>query len=110
MARVEDRLSEALGQEPFVMVDVQNDLNVEMVATLLEDARAGRENAYPGSLVLPPGEVDDRLRWIDTWPELGPEQAISWLDLSSEASWTAIVSAAYARFENCWAAGVAYHH
>jgi hypothetical protein len=110
LARVEDRIADALDQEPFLAVDVRTDQNVELVSTLLEDAVAGRENAYPGSLVLPPGAVEDNLRWIDTWPELGPAQAVGWLGLSSEASWAAIVSSAYARFADHWAAGVAYHH
>jgi hypothetical protein len=50
------------------------------------------------------------MRWIGTWPELGPKEACAWLGLSSEASWEAVVSAAYARFQqDHWAAGIAYH-
>ena len=110
LARIEDQLAEALGQEPVPTVDVQTDQNIELVATPLEDAQAGRDNAYPGSLVLPPGSVEDRMRWIGTWPELGPEEACAWLGLSSEASWEAVVSAAYARFQqDHWAAGISYH-
>ncbi|HTB44726.1 MAG TPA: hypothetical protein VK741_13940 [Acetobacteraceae bacterium] len=80
------------------------------MTTLLEDARAVRENAYPGALVLPPGAVEDSLRSLHDWPELGPEGVFVWLGLPSEAGWAAIVTAAYARFEDHWAAGVAYHH
>jgi hypothetical protein len=110
LARLEDQLAEAFGQEPVPTVDVRTDRNVELVATLLEDAQAGRDSAYPGSLVLPPGSVEDRMRWIGAWPELGPEEACAWLGLSSEASWEAVVSAAYARFQqDHWAAGIAYH-
>lgn len=110
LANVENYFAEALGQEPIPSLDVQTDHNIELVTTLLEDARAGRENAYPGSLVLPPGAVEDSLRWLHDWPKLGPEGAFTWLGLPTEAGWAAIVTAAYVRFENHWAAGVAYHH
>ncbi len=110
LANVENTLAEALRQAPIPSLDVRTDQNVELVATLLEDARAGRENACPGSLVLPPGAVEDSLRWLHEWPEPGPEAALAWLGLPSEAGWAAIVTAAYARFEGHWAAGVAYHH
>lgn len=109
LANVENLLTEALGQEPVPSLDVRTDQNVELVATLLQDARADRENACPGSLVLPPGAVEDSLRWLDDWPKPGPEGALAWLGLSPEAGWAAVVTAAYARFEDHWAAGVAYH-
>lgn len=110
LANIEDRLAEALGQEPFETLDVQTDQNIELVATLLEDARSNRENACPSSLVLPPGALEDRLRWLDTWPDLRPQEAFAWLSLSSQGGWDAIVRAVYTRFEDHWAAGVAYHH
>jgi|HubBroStandDraft_1064217.scaffolds.fasta_scaffold117588_2 hypothetical protein len=110
LANVESSLTESLGQEPIRSLDVQNDQNIELVTTLLEDARAGRENAYPGSLVLPPGAVEDSLRWVEQWPKLGPKGTLTWLGLPSEAGWAAIVTTVYARFEDHWAAGVAYHH
>jgi hypothetical protein len=62
----------------------------------------------PESLVLPPQAVEDSLRWLHDWPKLGPEGTLTWLGLSSEASWAAIVTRAYVRFEDHWAAGVAY--
>jgi len=107
LANIEDRLAEALGQEPFETLDVRTDQNIELVATLLEDAC---ENACPSSLVLPPGLVEDGLRWLDTWPDLAPRDAFAFLGLSSGASWDAIVRAVYARLEDHWAAGIAYHH
>ena len=114
LANIEDRLAEALGQEPFETLDVRTDQNIELVATLLEDARSDRENACPSSLVLPPGALEDRLRWLDTWPDLRPQEAFAWLNLSSpggwDGGWDAVVRAVYARFEDHWAAGVAYHH
>jgi hypothetical protein len=110
LANIENCLAKALGQDPIVSLDVHTDQNVELVATLFEDAHAGRDSAYPASLVLPPGVVEDSLRWLRDWPKLDPEGAFTWLGLSSESGWEAIVKATYARFENHWAAGVAYHH
>ena len=110
LANIENRLAEALGQEPFETLDVQTDQNIELVATLMEDARSHRANACPSSLVLPPGTLEDRLRWLDTWPDLRPQEAFAWLGVASQAGWDAIVRAVYARFEDRWAAGVAYHH
>jgi hypothetical protein len=110
LANIKTRLADRLGQEPFETLDVQTDQNIELVATLLEDARSNRANACPSSLVLPPRTLEDRLRWLDTWPHLRPQEAFAWLGLSSQAGWDAIVRAVYARFEDHWAAGVAYHH
>jgi hypothetical protein len=110
LANVEDALTDALGQQPAALVEVRNDRNIEMVATLLGDAKEGRRNAYPAALVLPPSTVDDRLRWLDTWPEMGPRESFAWLGVPPEAAWEDIVQAAYTRFEDHWAAGVAYHH
>ena len=109
LANLQEQLEKALDQEPAPEFDVLSNRNVELVTTLLGDARAGRENAYPGALVLPPGAVEDAMRWLDTWPEPGPAEAFAWLGLPSDASWQAAVQAAYARFEDHWAAGVAYH-
>lgn len=110
LANVQAQLGAALGQAPSAEVDVRSDRNVELVATLLTDARAGREQAYPGTVVLPPGAVEDRLRWLGTWPQLGPAEAFAWLGLTSDASWPAVVEASYVRFGDHWVAGVAYHH
>ena len=48
LANVENALANALGQEPPPLIDVRSDQNIEMVATLIEGARAGRGNAWPG--------------------------------------------------------------
>ncbi|MGD0103431.1 MAG: hypothetical protein ABSC06_05270 [Rhodopila sp.] len=110
LANIGNVLADALGQEQPPLLEVQNDRNIEMVATLLGDALEGRTNAYPSTLVLPPGVLEDRLRWLGTWPAMGPQEAFAWLGLAAEAPWEDIVQAAYTRFENHWAAGVAYHH
>jgi hypothetical protein len=72
--------------------------------------RVQRRRDHSRLLVLPPGAVEDSLRWLHEWPKLGPEGAFTWLGLPSEARWAAIITAAYARFKDHWAAGVAYHH
>ena len=109
LANLQEQLEEALGQAPPAEFDVLSNRNVELVTTLLADARAGRENATPGALVLPPDVVEDSLRWLDTWPKPGPATTFAWLGLPANASWEAVCDAAYARFEGYWAAGVAYH-
>nr|WP_294500982.1 hypothetical protein [uncultured Rhodopila sp.] len=81
-----------------------------MVATLFGDAREGRANAFPSALVLPPGTIKDGLRWLKTWPEMGPRETFAWLGLEPEATREEIVQAAYTRFEDHGAAGVAHHH
>jgi len=110
LANIDNAVSGALGQEPPPLLEVQNDRNIEMVATRSGDAREGRTNAYPSALVLPPGAVEGRLRWLKNWPEMGPGETFAWLGLAPEATRDEIVQAAYARFEDHWAAGVAYHH
>ena len=110
LGNIERALHDALDQPVPDIIDVQSDRNIELAATLLQDARAGREHAFPGALVLPPGVVTDHSRWLDTWPELGPVRAFAWLGLGTDATWEAVVEAAYARFQDHWVAGVAYHH
>ena len=104
------RLIDALNQPPAAMVDVRSDRNIELASTLLTDARAGRGQAYPGALILPPGVVTDYSRWLDTWPQPEPVRALGWLGLEADAIWEAVVEAAYTRFHDHWVAGVAYHH
>jgi hypothetical protein len=109
LGNLEKVLAGALGHAPAPTFDIRSDRNVELVSTLLADGRAGAEHAIPGALVLPPGAVEDRLRWLDNWPEQGPAEGISWLGLPADATWSDVVIAAYARFQDHWAAGVAYH-
>ena len=110
LANLEDVLRDALDQPPAATIDVRSDRSIELASTLLADAKAGRDQAYPGALVLPPGVVTDHSRWLDTWPEPGPLRAFNWLGLETDATWAAVVEAAYARFHDHWVAGVAYHH
>ena len=110
LANVESALRDALDQPSAATVEVRSDRNIELASTLLADARAGRGQACPGALVLPPGVVTDHSRWLDTWPQLGPVRALGWLGLEANATWEMAVEAAYGRCHDHWVAGVAYHH
>ena len=109
LASIEESFSDALGttQRPEIVVGA--DANIEMVSRLLEDARAGRDHAFPGAVLLPPGAVENDMRWLRSWPEVGPLKTLAWLGLPANAAWRDEVVAAYARFPDHWAAGVAYH-
>jgi len=110
LGNLHEALDRALGAEPQPALEVRTDDNVELVSRLLEDAQAGLDHAFPGAVLLPPGSLGDRLRWIDSWPRVGPAEALAWLGLSEETPWNAVVAAAYGRFPDHWAACVAYHH
>ena len=60
--------------------------------------------------MLPPGSVEEPLRWIDSWPRIRPVQALAWLGLAPDAEWPEVVEAVYASFQSHWVAGVAYHY
>lgn len=110
LGNLHEALDRALGAEPQPALEVRTDDNVEMVSRLLEDARAGLDHAFPGAVLLPPGAVADPLRWIDSWPHVGPAEALAWLGLPVGTPWNTVVAAAYSRFQAHWAACVAYHH
>jgi len=84
--------------------------NFESCATLLADALADREHAFPESLVLPPGSAADSLRWLDALPKPGPIEAFARLGLALDAKWDEVVEEIYMRFEDHWVAAIAYHH
>jgi hypothetical protein len=110
LTNLEDHLGEALNHPPPPTIDIQTNRNIELVTTLLTDARAAKSHAYPATLVLPPGTTKDRARWLTAWPQPGPPEALTWLGLSRDATWRTIVTTTYGRYEDHWAAGVAYHH
>lgn len=98
-------MEEACGQAPEPEVDVLNDNNIELVATLLETFDTAEGPRIPNSLLLPPDSVQDECRWLSSWPELvssGPSE--EW-----DRKWRSTVKAAYERFGGHWAAAVAYH-
>lgn len=109
LANVHGTLQRALGAEPPVEVDVRADDNVEMVSRLLEDARLDLDHAFPNAVLLPPDLVEDRLRWLRSWPEIDPLDTLAFLGLSGTAAWKEVVVAAYGHLQDHWAAGVAYH-
>jgi len=109
LGNVQGALERALGSEPSVEVDVRADDNVEMVSRLLEDARAGLDHAFPHAVLLPPGSVEDGLRWLRSWPDIGSVETLAFLGLVGTATWNEAVIASYERFADHWAAGVAYH-
>lgn len=108
LANVHRTLEQALGSGPPVEVDVRADDNVEMVSRLLEDARSDLDHAFPNAVLLP-GSVEDRLRWLGSWPEVGPVDTLAFLGLAGATPWKEVVVAAYDRFADHWAAGIAYH-
>ena len=111
LANLQDALGGALGQGAPVAFDVRSDRNIELAATLLADLRAstGAARIPSGAVVLPPGSAEDACRWVADWPSLGPAAALTDLGLDPGASLRAVLEAAYARFEDHWVAGVAYH-
>jgi len=107
----EGLLDAALSQAPAPRIDVRNDRNIERAATLLANTKTQAEPDYPDAVVLPLGSVETRLRWLGEWNERADrDEALTWLGLTPHASWEEVVEASYARFEDHWVAGVAYHH
>lgn len=110
LEKIEDSFGEAIGRTTPTEIDIAADCNIELVANLREELIGGADERLPGVLVLPPGSFEDDLRWIRTWPKLGPADAFASLELSTDASWRDVAAAVYNRFEDHWAAGVAFHH
>ena len=83
--------------------------NVELVETL-KARKPGRPRGLPTAVVLPAGCCADEDRWFDRveWHEIksGTRDV---LDVSAHADFDALVGAAYERFSDHAAAGVAYH-
>ena len=86
LENVHGALEHALGSASPPEIDVRADDNIEMVSRLLDDARAGLDHAIPSAILLPPGSVDDRLRWLRSWPEIDPIGTLSLLGLSGAVS------------------------
>ena len=102
-------LSKALASDPPSGFVAEADANVELVSRLQDDLMAGLDHAVPGAVVLPPGACEDKLRWIETWPTLGPEESLSMLGQETGAEWRDVLRAVYERYADHWAANVAYH-
>jgi hypothetical protein len=89
--------------------------NVEPASALLEAAQAGREHAFPTTLLLPAGSVSDVARWVETpdgWASRAagiPSEVMALLDLDDSASFQDVCISTYRRFSGWAVAGVAYH-
>ncbi|MEG9504092.1 MAG: hypothetical protein MIN69_19905 [Methylorubrum extorquens] len=81
LAKVTDALADAAGSDPVGEIFVDADANIEMISRLVDDAWAGRANAFPGAVLLPPGSVEDRLRRLRAWPGINPAETVAWLGL-----------------------------
>lgn len=110
LERLQDAFGDALGQAVPPMIDVRADDNVELVSKLWNDLREEGEGSVPGALVLPPGSLDDSLRWISSWPSVSPPETLASFGLPERAEWNGVIAAVYAHFASHWAAGVSFHH
>jgi hypothetical protein len=110
LSNLQIALEKHLDQEPLATVEVITDRNVELASTLLVEARADRKHAFPASMILPPGAVEDELRWVDSWPKTGHVKTLESLGLAPDASWAVVVERVYELFKDCWVAAIAYHH
>jgi len=110
LSNLEDILRDSLDQHPVPEIDVRNDRNIELAETVLADIQADPDHACPGALVLPPGSLEDHLRWLDCWPQIGPSEAFTRLGLAADATWPEVVEAACRLFRDHWVAAVAFHH
>jgi hypothetical protein len=83
--------------------------NVELVASLKLAADRNDNHSLPTALVLPIGSCADEDRWFDRveWHEIRPGTR-AFLGLPADADFTRVVRAAYDRFSELAAAGVAY--
>jgi hypothetical protein len=107
-----DPLSCAASQEQLHLPEFGEDRNIAPVSTLLQDAQKGHDYVYSAVLVLPPGAIEDKLRWLESgWSgtSFQPKEIVAWLGLAAEVCWRDIVPAVYRRFENHWAAGITFH-
>ena len=87
----------------------QIEANLELVETLQAAARDDARR-LPTAVVLPAGCCPDPYRWFDAveWHEISPGTR-AFLGAASDAKFDALVRAAYERFSDHAAAGVAYH-
>jgi hypothetical protein len=110
--RVFELVSDALcgpEVEAPLPLDVATNENIETVSTPAEALAKGRKFAVPGALVLPPNSEPDDQRWLDVWPDLYALTEPEAQRDRQESTWMTTVSQSYERFNDHWAAAVAYH-
>lgn len=88
----------------------QIEANVELVESLNAAAENSDDYRLPTALVLPVGCCSDEDRWFDRieWHEISPG-ARRFLGVPRDADFARLVLAAYQRFSDYAAAGIAYH-
>ena len=103
------KLGEALGASEEGH-EAEIEANVELVETLSAAADRNGGHSQPTALVLPIGSCADEDRWLDNieWHEIRPGTR-RFLGAPADADYTSLVRAAYVRFADHAAAGVAYH-
>ncbi len=84
--------------------------NVELVESLRRAAGRAEDHWLPTAIVLPVGSCLDEHRWFDRieWHEIRAETRAC-LSAPPDADFRTLLRAAYARFSQCAAAGVAFH-
>ena len=99
----------ALGGKPSE-VEAEIAANVDLVSALLEAARRGDDHAFPAALVLPAGACADAFRWFDAlgWRPI-PVETKALLPAPDDATFEEVATAAWERFSDMAAAGVACH-
>jgi hypothetical protein len=102
-------LANALGSSSAHQ-EAEIDANVELVASLKLAADGDDGHRLPTALVLPMGCCADEDRWFDRveWHEISPGTRTR-LGMPGDADFRRLVRAAYERFSDLAAAGVAYH-
>jgi len=90
--------------------EAEIEANVELVASLRRACDQNEKHAVPTALVLPTGCCADADRWFDNvrWHEIRPGTR-AFLGVPADADFRRLVRAAYERFSELAAVGVAYH-
>jgi hypothetical protein len=99
----------ALGAHP-AGEEAEIEANVELVGSLKFAADRNDDHWLPTALILPVGCCADEDRWADRvgWHEIRPGTR-AYLRVPADADFRCLVRAAYERFSELAAAGVAYH-
>lgn len=101
-----DALETAVDQDVEPQIDIATDSNIELVSSLVDALGRSEGPRLPSTVVLPPGSVGEEQRWLSSWPELALSPNVG---EEIGRKWGATVRAAYERYSDHWAAGIAYH-
>jgi len=103
-----DDIVRSLGGKPSEY-EAEITANVELVSSLKEAARRGERHAFPTAIVLPADAGEADLRWFDVVRRPPLAETRSLLSAPEDATFNEMALAAYERFEDRAAAGIAYH-